>query len=149
MMGKYTIYNTALAKKQKEVICMFAIIGLLLHIIGTYTLSITAGEIQTLYKGYNNLPCVLYTFGVFISLNDIAKKIENIKWLKKVIEAMGKYTFAVYLMHWFVLRLLERMPVISTKVIIYRLFMPYAVYAVIMLVTWCLRRVPIISKIVP
>ncbi len=147
--GGYYVQNNPPTKRQKEIIFILSAIGLLLHIVGTYILSITADSIQSLYKGYCNLPCVLYTFGVFILLKDIAVKTERIRSLRKVIDAMGKYTFSVYLIHWFVLRILNDLVSINTKSIIYRLLMPYAIYAVIMGFVWCLRKVPVLRKIVP
>ena len=147
--GGYYVYNNPPKKRQKGIIYILAIIGLMLHIVGTYTLSVKAGSIQSLYKGYNNVPCVLYTFGVFDLLKKIAGKIEKISSIKKLINFMGQYTFPVYLMHWFVIRIVNDLITIDTKSIVYRLLMPYAIYAVIMIVVWCMRKIPGVRKIVP
>lgn len=148
-LGGYYIYNNPLSKYRKLVIYILASIGLLMHIVGTYMLSISAGSIQSLYKGYYNVPCVLYTFGVFVLLKDVSEWIWQIVWVRKIIEIMGRYTFAVYLIHWFVLRIVNGMVSINTKSISYRLLMPYAVYTVIVFFVWCLRKVPGLRKIVP
>jgi len=126
-----------------------AAIGLFLHTVGTYTLSVAAGSIQSLYKGYYNLPCVLYTFGVFIFLKEMAGRVERINWLRRGIDVMGKYTFPVYLIHWFLLRIVNDLVTINTKSIFYRLLMPFGIYAVIMMFVWCLRKIPGLRKIVP
>lgn len=147
--GGYYIYNNPPSKRQKEIIYILAITGLLLHIVGTYTLSVTTGSIQTLYKGYCNVPCVLYTFGVFVLLKEIAGIIEKVSWCKKLINIMGKYTFPVYLIHWFVIRIVNDSVSINTKSIFYRLLMLYAIYIVIMIIVWCLRKIPGLRKIVP
>lgn len=147
--GGYYVYNNPPTRKQKGNAYALAVVGLLSHIVGTYKLSISAGSIQTIYKGYNNVPCVLYTFGVFIFLKDIAKKVEKIDWLRKLFDIMGKYTFPVYLIHWFVLRIMNDLISINTKSIFYRLLMPYVIYGVIMMFVWCLRKVPGLRKIVP
>ena len=120
-----------------------------MHIVGTYTLSVSAGSIQSLYKEYVNVPCVLYTVGVFVFLKDVAGWLENISWFKKTIEMMGKYTFPVYLLHWFFLKIITGLNIIDTKSIFYRLLMPYGVYLAIMLITWCLRRILVVRKLVP
>lgn len=120
-----------------------------MHIVGTYVLSVRAGSIQSLYKGYNNLPCVLYTFAVFVFLRDFAGWIEKCKWISRVIGCVGKYTFPLYLIHWFILRLIGDLWGVDTKTILYRLFAPYAIFAVVIAITWCLRKIPGLRKIVP
>ena len=120
-----------------------------MHIIGTYTLSVSAGSIQSLYKGYCNVPCVLYTFGLFVFLKDASEWISKVNWLKKIIEIMGKYSFPVYLIHWFIIRALNDAVTIDTKSILYRLLIPYGIYIAIMLFVWCLRKIPGLRKIVP
>ena len=147
--GGYYLYNNPPTKRQKEIIYVLAGIGLLLQIVGTYTLSVSAGSIQSLYKGYYNVPCVLYTVGVFIFLKKIAEKIEKVNWLSKLINVMGEYTFTVYLIHWFVLRIVNGLKIMDTRSIFYRLLMPYVVYVVIMILVWCMRKIPGILKIVP
>ena len=74
-------------------IYVFALAGLLLHIIGTRELSVKAGSIQSLYKGYNNLPCVLYSLGIFVLLRDVAQWIQKSKKAVSLVNFLGKYTF--------------------------------------------------------
>ena len=145
----YYLYHYPPKGLVKEGIYLLAIIGLMLHIIGTYTLSIEAGEINRLYKGYNNIPGVLYSIGVFQLLSDVAKKIENRKPLRQLVEILGKYTFPLYLIHWFVLKTIQDLGVINERSLYYRLFAPYAIFIVVIGITWLLRKIPVIKKIVP
>ena len=145
----YYIYNDPPAGKQKTVIYILAAAGLLMHISGTYRLSVAAGSIQPAYKGYFNVPSVLYSIGVFVLLRDMAHRIEKIGWLKKAIETMAGYTFSVYLIHWFLLQIVEDLFAINILSIYYRLLMPFAAYAATMALVWCLRKIPVIKKIVP
>ena len=145
----YKIYNYPPSKRQKTVIYVFALLGLFLHIIGTYNLSIEAGSIQSLYKGYNNLPCVLYSLGVFVMLRDIARLIEKSRKVFAFVSFLGKYTFPLYLIHWFVLRIQEDLIIIDTRSIIYRLFAPYCIFVIVICIAWVLRKIPYIRKIVP
>lgn len=145
----YKIHNEPPTIKQKIFVYIFALFGLLLHIIGTYDLSIKAGSIQSLYKGYNNIPCVLYSIGVFVLLRDIADWIRKSEKAVKLINFLGEYTFPLYLIHWFILRIRANMIVLDTKSIIYRLIAPYIIFAIVIAITWCLRKIPFIRKIVP
>ena len=61
------------------------IAGLLIHIIGTQILSIKAGEIVSVYKGYTNLPCVLYSVAVFVFLKDLGSVLTRTKIISKMI----------------------------------------------------------------
>ena len=47
------------------------LVELMLHIFGTYKLSAAADSIVSVYKGYNNVPCVLYSVAVFLLLKRI------------------------------------------------------------------------------
>ena len=145
----YRIYNFPPSKRQKILIYVFAVIGLLLHIIGTYNLSIEAGSIQSLYKGYNNLPCVLYSLGMFVLLQDVARWIEKSKNAIRFVCFLGEYTFPLYLIHWFLLRIREDLGILDSKSIVYRLGAPYFIFSIVICVTWVLRKIPYARKVVP
>ena len=147
--GGYRIYYYPPTRKGKVIIYLLSIIGLGMHIVGTYTLSMRTGSIQTLYKGYNNVPCILYSFGVFVLLRDIGIWLQKNEKIKKIILFLGKFTFPCYLIHWFLLRLNEHIIHIDTKNIVYRLLAPYVIYALIICITMCIRKIPIIKKILP
>ena len=145
----YYIYKKPPASSAKILIYILAVIGLLVHIIGTYLLSMKSGEINEMFKGYANFPSVLYSLGAFILLRDIAVKIEKFNWLKKLFEFLGKYTFEVFLLQWFVINITGLVFSIDEKNLAYRLFFPLVIYAVIVIVTWVLRKIPVIRKTVP
>lgn len=145
----YKLYFYPPTKKQKIMIYIFALIGLLLHIVGTHVLSVKMGTIQSLYKGYVNLPCVLYSLGVFVFLRDVATWIQKSKKIEMIIETLGKYTFPLYLIHWFILCIRDDVVSIDTKSMIYRLFAPYIIFMLVICFTWILRKIPGVRKIVP
>lgn len=145
----YRLYYYPLSSKQKTVICVFSLIGLLLHLIGTDILSRAAGTVQTTFKGYTNLPCVLYAPGVFILLRDIAPKIIKSRRVEQLILHLGKYTFPLYLIHWFIIQITETILRPNTTSIWYRLLVPYVIYFCVICLTWILRKIPVIRKIVP
>ena len=145
----YYIYKKPPVRSAKIAIYILAVIGLLVHMVGTYLLSMKAGEVNEMLKGYANFPSVLYSLGVFVLLRDIAAKIEKIDWLRKFIELLGKYTFEVFLLHWFVINITGLFITIDDKNLLYRLLFPLFIYAVTVIVTWLLRKIPVIRKIVP
>ena len=142
------LHENELTKKGKMTIYIVGIGGLLFHIIGTYSLSTNAGEIVDTYKGYNNLPCVLHSIAVFVFLKEIGRKIMKTK-AGKWVQMMGDYAFPAFLMQWFILDIGRRTINFDETNLIYRLGAPLIVYGVIMVITFVLRKIPIIRKIVP
>ena len=147
--GGYYLYYYPPGKIQKTILIGLSALGLLLHIIGTYAASVQAGSLQQLYKGYTNLPCVLYVPGVFCVLRKTAEKIAGFDRLKRMIECLGKYTFSVYLLHWFVLRLMDFTNIFDYHSIIYRLFAPFLVYGLVSMIVWFMRKNRWLARIVP
>ena len=145
----YRIYYYPPTRKQKICIYIFAVIGLLTHTIGTYILSIEEGSIQSFFKGYNNLPCIMYSIGIFVLLRDVFQWIQKHEKMKRLIIRLGTYTFPLYLIHWFILKIIDKVAIVDTYSIIYRLFAPYLIYMIVIIITWCLRKIPGIKKIVP
>lgn len=84
-MGGYLIFlvlgylenSVYLSPKYRYALYFLSACGLFSHIIGTYELSISAGKIIQTYKGYLNVPCIIYSVGVFIFIKANAAKMNN------------------------------------------------------------------------
>lgn len=144
----YVLHNVSLSPKQRYLTYALSVVGLLMHIIGTYTLSMQAGTVITTYKEYTNVPSILYSVGIFVFLKEIGSKLENEK-LITVIETLGKYTFAVYLMHWFIMDIMNRLFIIDGASLVYRIGAPILIYAICMAIAWVIRKIPVLKHIVP
>ena len=93
----YLFNRLDFSKKEKGIIYLLAFLGLLLHICGTYFLSMEAGKIIGTYKGYNNVPCILYSLGIFLFVK------ENVHWIDTVSIRGGTRTIKrLYIFHIFV-----------------------------------------------
>lgn len=141
----YIIDKKEFTKKQKIIIYVLGILGFLMHIIGTYKLSINAGQIVDTYKGYTNIPCLMYSVAIFILFKDIGSKISNYK----IVYFIGKYTFPIYLMHWYILRILVKLFSFNTYSLLYRLGIPIVIVTICIIITYIIRKIPILKKIVP
>ena len=132
-------------------ICIYvlALGGLAAQIIGTQTLSLRAGEIVDLYKGYNNVPCVLAATGVFLAVKRLSPRLLRVPAIGRAFAALGKYTFAAYLMHWYVLDLFSKLPFVNVYSLLYRLTAPFAAFALCALAAWLLRKIPVARELVP
>lgn len=144
----YLLSHNEINIKLRLLSYVLAIAGLLTHIIGTYKLSMEAGQINGLYKGYVNIPCFFYSVGVFIAIRYISSYIKSERFWK-VVNFVGGYTFPMYLMQWFFIDLIPRYTHINTYSLYYRLGAPVPMAIVIILITFVLRKIPIVRKIVP
>ena len=141
----YLLDKKEFNKKERIIIYILGIVGLLMHIFGTYKLSMDAGEIVRTYKGYTNIPCILYSVAVFVFVKNISGKIKKYG----IINFISKYTFAIYLMHWYFLRINVKTLNVNTISIYYRLLNPLFVVLMSILITNLLRKIPFVKRIVP
>ena len=133
----YVLYGTGL-------------VGLMLHIVGTYKLSVAAGSIVSVYKGYNNVPCMLYSVAVFLLLKQIwGGKLGQMLPTKRLIRFLRNYTFSLYLIHWYVMKIMVKEFGINTQSIYYRLGAPFVILAVTVLVTLVVRKIPFGKNVLP
>ncbi len=144
----YLLSKNNIGLKIRVIIYCFALLGLLLHIIGTYAASLNAGEIIKTYKGYNNLPCILYSVGIFVLIKSISDRITSERFWK-IVDFLGKFTFEVYLLQWFIMDLAKKLFGIDVYSMWYRLGAPALIYLICVLISMVLKKIPLVKKIVP
>lgn len=149
----YVLHKQDIKLKVRLVIYAFAAAGLLLHIFGTYyeTTSAPNGKVIELYKGYYNLPCVLYSTGIFVLVKQLGMKIKSPRAIKVFTYLQG-YTFPIYLIHRYFLDVFEE----NLKLVhMERSSLPYVLSATVLalllsfLTTAILRKIPLLRHIVP
>ena len=141
----YVLDKKELKYSTRIIIYVLGIIGLLAHILMTQKLSFDAGKIVSTYKGYTNIPCIAYSVAIFVFFKQICDKLK----FKKVFSFLSQYTFAFYLMQHFIYTTIQIIFKFNTHSIIYRLGMPFVVVVITIAITWVLRNIPIIKRIVP
>lgn len=146
----YLISHYPLSSKWAALLYALAALGLFVHIGGTYVLSVRAGDIDMTFKGYANVPCVLYATGVFLFFKRHA---HGTSPLARPIAFLSEYTFGVYLLHVFVMNAVQRYVFgaldIPTVSIVYRLGAPILIIPVCVLIIYLIRKVPVLRAIVP
>lgn len=148
MIG-YLVDQYVFPKNLRYVVYVLSVAGLLMHIIGTYDLSFKEKEIVRIYKGYVNVPCVLYSTGVFVFFRYSGEKIMRNRFWKKSINFLKSYTFSLYLMHWFILQVLLSAFSLDSRSIYYRILSPFVVLVINVLITYILRKLPFFCKLLP
>lgn len=129
-----------------------SILGLTLHMVGTYVLSMDQGKIVTTFKDYTRLPCIMYSAGIFLFFMRNSDKIIKGK-AEKVFKFLSKYTFALYLMHYYIMDTLsnifkEYLSIPATS-LIYRLGTPVIIVVIVLLITTVIRKIKFLRWIVP
>jgi len=145
----YLIHKKEISYKWRVVSYIGSLIGFVLHIGGTYLYSIEAGAIDSTFRGYTNLPCVLASVGVFVFIKQIGQKITHEK-LVRTVEKLSSYTFPIYLIHFYVIELI--MEVILADYVhlwIYKLTTPFITIMISVGIAWVIRKIPVVQKILP
>lgn len=141
-----------LKARERVGVYILAIIGLLMHIIGTYRLSIESGAIVQTFKGYDNVPCILYSVGIWVFVKKHGTSIMRSK-IGGVIRWIEKYTFGIYLTHYYGIRVVrwvfENVFSVSYVSLLYRLGSPAIIIAISISVIYVMRKLPVIKNIVP
>ena len=130
------LHNYEFKRWHKALIHTAGLIGLALHVVGTF-------------KGYENVPSVLYATSVFVFLKDAGRWVMEQERLASFVNVVGRYAFEIYLLQFILLDAATRIPEIDRNSLVYRLGAPLVMIPVIIAFTWCLRKIPVVRRIVP
>jgi len=139
MLG-YLLDRNELDKKVRLTIYVLGALGLLAHIIGTYSLSIEEGYIVQTYKGYQNLPCLLYSVSIFVLGKYCGSYLLNNQIIRKIISFLSNYTYSLFLLHWFVIQMIIQQFQPNIRSIVYRLGCPALIVVVVIGVSSVIRK---------
>ncbi len=144
----WLLHNCEFSKTTKAFLYVFAVAGLLSHIIGTYKLSMDAGRIVETFKGYQNVPCVMHASGLFVLLKDVGTRVMKGK-TESFFNWLSTYAFPIYLMQFIFLVALPGFSFVDTTSLVYRLGAPFLIVPIIIAVAWIIRKIPFVNKILP
>lgn len=146
MLAGYLISHYDFSKKQRVSIYILSATALMVHLVGTYIVSMDAG---TSMKTFKNLTISIpYAAGIFLFSKTYGNKLMD-GMVGKFINFVKKYTFSIYLLHRFVQSFLNYVYPFNTKSMVYRLGMPLVIIPICIILTMLLRKLPIIKHFVP
>lgn len=148
----YLLSNYELKPILRYVLYLLGIVGLLSHILGTQFLSFQAGKIIDTYKGYVNVPCILYSAAIFVLVKTAVQRLQSkgkLELIDHIIDRFSKYTLELYLIHWFFVRIFTSVIPIDGRSVLFRLLAPIPVIVLSVLLTMLLRKIPLLKRIVP
>lgn len=133
----------------RKVIYAVGIIGLIVHIVGTYAVSMAAGEVLKTFKGYCNLPSVVYSVAIFVFFRYHGNQVMRRELIGRAVRFLGKYTFSIYLLHYLLLTLVQHFLPVNIYSLAYRLLMPIPLIAVSVIGTYVARKIPVVRRLLP
>ena len=146
----YLIHKIDFTPSQRCLIYILGIAGFIMHFGGTYFESYAMNEVSQTYKNLMQAPILMYSGAVFLFIKQIASIVMSTK-LGGVVHFVKKYTFAIYLMHYYIIEILNRYLHLAnyTKSIIYRVGMPFIVIPITIILTALIRKLKIGKKLLP
>lgn len=149
VMG-YLIHKMDFTPNQRCIIYFLGLAGLLMHFGGTYYESYALGDVSQIYKNLTYAPIVMYSGAFLLFIKQISEKVMKTN-ISKYVHFIKKYTFPIYLLHYFVMELISKNLNLAnyTKSIIYRLGMPFIVIPITIIVAALIRKLRLGKKILP
>ena len=143
----YLLHNYEINNRLTIAIYFLGILGLLLHIVGTYYHSIEIESVSKLYKGYANLPSILYSTAVFLLFKNFGKKLLYNNKIEFIIMHTKKYTFSIYLLHFYIITLIGAY--VNKYSIVWRLFGFIPIMVIVIIITFFIRKTRVGKIILP
>lgn len=142
LLSEYEIKRNARLK-----IMFLGLCGFFLQLIGTHILSFKINEISKLFKGYTNVPSLLYSISIFVWAKYYGSKILNNKYIYKCVKILSEYTFSIYLIHWYIMKLIILSFNFNIKSIYYRLGAPFIIIPICILIIKTARKISILKYV--
>ena len=150
----YLIDKLDITFKHEMIIYFLSVIGLLMHIYYTYVFSTDTGVIVTDYKGYLNLPCFVYSTGIFLFIKKRAVLVLRYKVIEKITSYICSFSFGIYLSHWYIMELVRDILFkdifdLQNYSIVYRLGAPFIIIPLSCCCIYLMRKIPGLKIFVP
>lgn len=144
----YYIDNYEIKKSHRMAIYAAGIAGLLVHFFGTWWLTARNGDISMLFKGYTGAPAVIYSVAIFLLFKNINyDKVP--KLIMNTVSFFRNQTFGVYLIHYFIVVLINISGFVNINSVFYKLLAPIVIFVMSSFIIKVMQKIPAIKKIVP
>lgn len=145
----YWIDRYPIRRRWRVFVYILGLGGLLLQFFGTWGYSVRDGAINSLFKGYLNVPCALYAAAVFLFFKHFPfDKLP--KWFMTLCEFFGGQTFGIYLIHQFIITLVtDYFNDWDYRSIVFRTLGAFGFFLLSSAIVWILKKLPLIRRIVP
>ncbi len=144
----YLFSTEELSRKQRLVIYGFGIFGAVLRYTMTVILSVGDGVINKMFFSYTEYYSVFLAVAVFVMLRYM-KPVNFLRDKKEVLSKISGCSFGVYLIHMIIIRFFNSILPETFFGAVWRMTAPVFIYLIALLITFVLKKIPIIKNIVP
>jgi surface polysaccharide O-acyltransferase-like enzyme len=144
----YYLDHYELPPVARIVIYILGIYGLWYLTAKTLQASNTWETLWTWYKGYTNLPTILYSSAIFLAFKNIRSE-KVLALLDKVCRPLSGVTFGVYLIHRGLIEMVYLFTEIDTDSLSYRLVGTFVIFGISALLVKGMQHIPGLRRIVP
>lgn len=134
--------------RYKHIIYLMGIINWLLLVFGTYMLSIQQHKLINTFMGYLNLPNVFISIAVVVFIKNVEQS-DQFTQLFNWCQRFSKYTFGVYLLHWFVIAIIKDFKLMSTYSVEFMTIGAIIVYVVSFVISYIISKISPLKYIIP
>lgn len=142
----YYLNRYKLEKTKTYFIYFLGIIGLSIHLFGTWYLSYQIGSIDQTFKGYVGVPCLFYSVSVYLAAMNIFK-VQKYKIVNKILNWFSTETLGIYLIHYYLIELFIRVFKVNALSINYRLFGGILIFILSTLISKIIHKIPYLKNI--
>ncbi len=150
----YLLDSNEISTRTECILYGVGLFGIALHFFGNMFASRAMGTFSDLFTGYWNPTCVMYSVGIFVLVKKRLGKVMSTGW-GRVVRFIAPYTYGIYLVHFFVLDLLQwhiyprLIPGFDGGWLSYRLIQPWIVLSISIGILFVMKKIPGIRKLVP
>lgn len=142
----WLLNNTQFNKKQRLLIYLLGIAGLVFRFIYTYVMSMDAQATDTSITGYRFFHAVTYSSAVFVFLKHVDWEKLLPQWVKKLLPRLASYSFGVYLMHSIVMHYEQKFLHLGIRDLAFKTVCIPLTYVICILIVALLKKIPFLGK---
>lgn len=146
----YLLSTEDLKKRDKILIHIGAVIGLIYRYSITFYLSKKTGLVNNLTWGYTSWNSILLAMSIFIIVKDIfGCKIKVSDKVAKVLSSISGCSFGIYLIHKIILHYELELLTINIYSWYWRIFGALLTYTITLSIVYIMKKIPVLKNVVP
>ena len=149
IIGYLLVNSYKLTGKERIVIYLLGLCGLLSRLLTVMFWSLEEGKIVNTFGGSTNFPTILYAIAVFVFFQYDIFRFKIFQFLKNInVKSITEYTFGIYLVHKVFVIKLPQLLHFSNQSIIWRSAGVFCVFLLSLLAVKILKQIPLLKRVV-
>ena len=147
----YYIANYKISKRNRIILYILGLISVAIAIVTTSIDSHAAGAVAGMWRGLDKPTYMLYAPAIFVAIKQLVERFQLAKRQLAVrfFAFFSRYTFAIYLLHWFFLAFTEHYLHPNTNNPLYFIFASVAYIIGPCIVAFIVRKIPVVRALIP